>query len=79
MSTVHFYARNFLIEGDYWLQIRNKQIPIYENYPIVSTRPPTEKVLFRDIPFHVSDEDLLEYIYSQHNIISLTAPTYIPH
>ena len=58
------YARNFLIEGEYSLQIRNQKIPINEKYPIVSRRPLTEKVLFKDIPFHVSDEDLLEYIYT---------------
>ena len=62
------YARNFLIEGEYSLQIRNPKIPIYKKYPIVSRRPFTEKVLFKDTLFHVSDEDLLEYIYSQPNI-----------
>ena len=62
------YARHFLIEGEYSLQIRNQKIPIYEKYPIVSRRPLTEKVLFNDILFHMSDEDLPEYIYSQPNI-----------
>ena len=46
------YDRHFLIERD-----KKPKNSIYEKYPIVSRRHPTEKVLFKDIPFHVSDED----------------------
>ena len=27
-------------------------------------RPPTEKVILKNVPFHVNDEDLLKYMYS---------------
>ena len=62
------YAKNFLVEGNYSLQLREKKITIYETYPIIARRPPTEKVIFKDIPFHVSDDDILEYVSSQPDI-----------
>ena len=48
--------------------IKRKRITIYETYPIVSRRPPTEKVIIKDIPFHMSDDDIFEYVGSQTDI-----------
>ena len=41
---------------------------LYGEYPIIVRPPPTEKVLFKAVPFHVSDDDLLEYMYSNPDI-----------
>ena len=57
-------AKNFLTDGNKYLVVRNRKIPIYNEYPIIARRPPTERVLFKDLPFHVSDEDILDYLYS---------------
>ena len=57
-------AKDFLIDEGKKLEVRNIKIPIYKEYPIIARRPPTERVLFKDLPFHVSDNDILDYLYS---------------
>ena len=54
-------AKQFLT--DKYLLVRNRKISIYGEYPIINRRPPTERVLFKDLPFHVSDDDILDYLY----------------
>ena len=41
---------------------------LYDEYPTVTRRVTTEKVTFKDLPFHVEDKDILAYIYSQPDI-----------
>ena len=61
---VSLEAKNYLIEGNFSLTIGNHRIFIYGEYPVIVRRPPTEKVLFKNVPFHVSDDELLKYMYS---------------
>ena len=57
-------TKNHIIEGNYSFTIENNRVFIYGDYPIIVRQPPSEKVLFKNVPFHVRDEDLLHYIYS---------------
>ena len=59
-------AKNYLLEGG--CSIGHHRVLLYGEYPIIVRRPPTEKVLFKAVPFHVSDDDLLEYMYSNPDI-----------
>ena len=61
-------AKKFLSDGNKYLLVRNRKIPIYGEYPIITRRAPTERVLFKDLPFHVSEEDILDYLYSMPDI-----------
>ena len=57
-------TKNYLIEGNFSLSIGNNHVILYGEYPIIVRRPPSEKVLFKNVPFHVCDDDLLHYVYS---------------
>ena len=57
-------TKNYIIEGNFTLIIGNNCVFIYGAHPIIVRRPPSEKVLFINVPFHVRDDDLLHYIYS---------------
>ena len=57
-------TKNYIIEGNFTISIGNNRVFIYGDYPIIVRRPPSEKVLFKNVPFHVHDDDLLHYIYS---------------
>ena len=65
-------AKNYLLEGGCTLTIGHHPVLLYGEYPIIVRRPPTEKVFFKAVPFHVSDDDLLEYMYSNPDIKILT-------
>ena len=56
--------KNYLIEGNFSLSIGNNCVFIYGEYPIIVRRPPSEKVIFKNVSFHVHDDNLLNYIYS---------------
>ena len=56
--------RNYLLEGNFSLSIGKHRVFIHGEYPIIVRRPPTEKVLFKNVPFRVSDDDLLTYMYA---------------
>ena len=53
-----------LIEGNCSLTIGNHRVFIYGDYPVIVRQPPTEKVLFKNVPFYVNDDDLLKFMYS---------------
>ena len=57
-------ARATLIDKVKVVTIRNQQIELYDEYPIVTKLIPGEKVLFKDLPFEVDDRDILDYVYS---------------
>ena len=63
-SPVSLQLLNYIIEGNFSLTIGNNRVFIYGDYPIIVRRPPSEIVLFKNVPFHVRDDDLLHYIYS---------------
>ena len=46
----------------------NNSIFIYGEYQVIVRRSPIEKVLFKNVPFHVSDDELLKYMYSSPDI-----------
>ena len=47
------------------LTIHDCNVKIYEQYPLSNRIIPSEKVLFKDVPFEVNDKDLMDYIISQ--------------
>ena len=57
-------TKTYIIEGNFTPSIGNNRVFIYGDYPIIVRRPPSEKVLFKNVTFHVRDDDLLHYIYS---------------
>ena len=57
-------TKNYLLDGKFSLSIGNHRIFIYGEYPVIMRRQPTEKVIFKNVPFHVNDDDLLKYMYS---------------
>ena len=63
-----FEAKEHLIENIKVLNIQNCKINIHEQYPTINTAVPSEKFLFKDIPFEISDDVLMDYVYSQPDI-----------
>ena len=57
-------TKNYLLEGNISISIGNYRVFIHGEYPTIVKRPPTEKILFKNLPFHVSDDDLLKYMYA---------------
>ena len=58
-------AKIHLLNNVKGLEIMNHWANIYDDYPIISKRIPTEKITFRDLPFEVRDEDIFDYLLSQ--------------
>ena len=61
-------ARTHLLQKVRYININNHKAQLYDEYPTVTRRVPTEKVTFKDLPFHVEAKDILAYIYSQPDI-----------
>ena len=64
-------ARSTLISKVNHLHVNNRDVPIYSTYPLAKNVP-NEKILFKDIPIGVSDDDLLSFLRSQEGIIVKT-------
>ena len=56
------WLKSYLLDGKFSLSIGNHRIFIYGEYPVIMRRAPTEKVIFKNVLFHVNDDDLLKYI-----------------
>ena len=63
-----FEAKEHLIENIKVLNIQNSKINIHEQYSTINTAVPSEKNLFKDIPFEISDNVLMDYVHSQPDI-----------
>ena len=61
-------ARATLIDEVKVIIIKQQRIELHDNYPIVTRHVPNEKILFKDLPFDVRDEDILDYVYSRPQI-----------
>ena len=61
-------ARATLIDQVKVITIRRHRIQLHNDYPIVSKHVPGEKVLFKDLPFDVSDRDIIDYVYSSSDV-----------
>ena len=61
-------SRTKLLEEVKVVSIKKHRVQLYDDFPIVTRRAPTEKVLFKDLPFQVRDEDILDYLYSRPDI-----------
>ena len=64
-------ARLSLIKNVNNLYVNNRDVPLYNTYPIAKNVP-NEKILFRDIPIGVSDDDIMGFLHSQPGIIVKT-------
>ena len=64
-------ARLSLIKNVNNLHVNNRDVPLYNTYP-VAKNVPNEKILFRDIPIGVSDDDIMGFLHSQPGIIVKT-------
>ena len=61
-------ARKFMIHEVKTLKMINEEITIYEHYPPARSIP-NEKILFKDLPFHVSNEEIIDFLKDQPGII----------
>ena len=61
-------ARDYLLREAKVIRIHRNSIELFDEYPIIQTKFPSEKVMFRNLPFDVDDRDLLDYLYSQPDI-----------
>ena len=61
-------ARDYLMQNVKVLKIKNLDIEMHDEYPIIQTRYSNEKILFKDLPFDVPDSDILDYLFSQPDI-----------
>ena len=61
-------ARKYLIETAKEITLKKRRRTIYDEYPTVSRKLFTEKVIFKDLPFDVCNQDILDYLYSQPGI-----------
>ena len=61
-------ARTHLIEKVRYININNHIAQFYDEYPTVVKCVPTEKVILKDLPFHVEDTDIFAYLNSQPDI-----------
>ena len=61
-------ARTHLVEKVRYININNHKAQFYDEYPTVVNRVPTEKVILKDLPFHVEDTDIFAYLNSQLDI-----------
>ena len=64
-------ARSTLISKVNHLHVNNRDVPIYSTYSL-DKNVPNEKILFKDIPLGVSDDDLLRCLRSYQGIIVKT-------
>ena len=60
-----------LIKNVNYLHVNNRDVPFYNSYPIAKNVP-NEKILFRDIPIGVSDDDIMGFLHSQLGMIVKT-------
>ena len=61
-------VRTHVLEKVSYIHINNHNTQLYDEYHTVTRRVPTEKVIFKDLPFHVEDNDIFAYLYSQPDI-----------
>ena len=61
-------ARTHLLQKVRYININNHKAQLYDEYPTVTRRVPTEMVTFKDLPFHVEDKDIFAHLYSQPDI-----------
>ena len=61
-------ARRHLLEKVRYINIHNHKAQLYDEYPTVVKRVPTEKVILKDLPFHVEGTDMFAYLHSQPDI-----------
>ena len=59
-------SRTYLIQNAKCLVIKGHTLPVHDTYPITQTKYPSEKILFRGLPFDM--EEVLNYLYSQPGI-----------
>ena len=64
-------ARSHIINNIKHLQINNINIDIHNKYP-TATSVPNEKIVFRDVPFNVHDQDILQYLHNQPGVFVKT-------
>ena len=60
-------ARAFMLNDVKELDFSKKKVELYDKYP-TSKIVPNEKILFKDFPFSVSDNELLDYLNNQPGI-----------
>ena len=60
-----FEAKQHLVEKIKVLNIQNCNVNIHEHNPTIIKNIPSEKKLFKDIPFEISDGELMDYVQSQ--------------
>ena len=61
-------ARHYLVNTVHSILINNTNTQIHGAYPVVQTRYPNEKIMFRDLPFDVPDAHIMDYLLSQPDI-----------
>ena len=64
-------AQSFLINTAKTLNVYKHKVEIHRDYP-TSKPPPNEKIIFKDIPIDVSDEDIINYLRNHPGIVLKT-------
>ena len=61
-------AKQHLVEKTKVLNIQNCNVNFHEHYPTIIKTIPSEKNMFKDIPFEISDNELMDYVQSHEGI-----------
>ena len=66
--TKNHAARNDLLKHG-TLSIENQKIELFDEHPAVSHSVSTEKIVFRNVPPHICDEEVLDFLHTQPGVI----------
>ena len=66
--TKNHAARNDLLKHG-TLSIENQKIELFDEHPAVSHSVSTEKIVFRNVPPHICDEEILDFLHTQPGVI----------